>query len=130
MRHPSGNHGEKGVLTRVMCALNFRQSFLEACIRIESGEGSGPFRSHPITPVIGLAGRYSRPSLFDESSKVATPLCDMSSGHSIGWTLTEVFRYGDQRVQDIMQFICIAHVRPGFFANLGNRRPIEPANLL
>src|SRR5438132_9884289 len=122
MRHPSRNHGEKGLLTRVMCALNFRQSFLEACIRIESGEGSGPFRSHPITPMIGLAGRHSRPSLFDESSKVATPLPHIAdSGWLAARKLTKSFWHRDQRMQHVMQFIRVADIGPRFFADLHDR---------
>src|SRR6266576_6912941 len=128
MHHPACDHREKGIIASGKCALNFWQSRLKTCIRIEESEGSHSFCSYPIAPGIGLAGRQSRPSLFDKSSEVAIPLCDLRSGHGIGWTLTEVFRYCDQRMQHIMQFIGVANIGPGFLANLCNRRRIELAN--
>src|SRR5437868_14729496 len=117
MCHPACDHGKKSIIASGKCALNFWQSFLKAGIRIEEGEGSCSFCSYPIALGTALAGRHSCPTLFNESSEVATPLCDMSSGHNIGWRLTEIFRHCDQRVQHIMQFICVADIGPGFFAN-------------
>ena len=39
-----------------------------------------------------------------------------------------IFRQRYQRVQHIMQLIGIAHIRPGFFAHLRNRRRIEASD--
>src|SRR5438552_9232330 len=49
---------------------------------------------------------------------------------SRNWLSQRVLRQRNQRVQHVVQFIGIAHIRPGFLAHLGNRFRIEFPDLL
>src|SRR5579863_7992760 len=154
MRYPAGNQCEHGVVARGNCALDFNNRSVESRTREEQGKNLGPFCCDPV--LCTLVESVDCSAVFEQLPEIFLPavipnalnvapavfvrvdegnLAITHGGALLRWTDESVRRYvdygkRDQRVQDVMQFVCVAHVWPSFFANLRNRRGIKLSDFL
>src|SRR5581483_11018462 len=120
MTHPSRHQREHGLAARLRSLPNLRQRRLEDCLRINRLECLSPLRRYP-EAAISRHRRHRCPPRRCQFRKLVAPRfpCPRPSRQC------RIGRQRNQRVEHVLQFVCIAHIRPRLLLHLRNRLRIE-----
>src|ERR1700722_15957946 len=116
MRHPPRDQRKQSIVAGRSHRCHIGQLLHQSRLRKQNRKSPGTLGRHPVNSAAGFC--RCRASLGDQSVKIKLPLTSTEVGTS--------FRKRDQRVQDIVEFIGIAHVRPAPFPPLPNCGSIHP----
>src|SRR5437764_13104722 len=122
VRHPTSYQLDQRILDSRNRFVDFGRARLELRRREDKRKRPGSLRRHPERRAIHHC--TSRAVLSEKLTEKITPTCD--DGCSSRWN--EVFGQADKYLENFVQFVCITHIRPGFFTYLRDRSGIKSAD--